>query len=255
MLKEKIRTILVDDEEDAVNLLQQLLNDYPEIEVLAVAYNTFDAYKVILEYEPDLVFLDVQMPRETGIDLAGKLKALTSCPAIIFVTAYDQYAIAAIKNAALDYILKPVNRTELKNAIFRFKEMKSHNRSEMANKLNQLFAQIAHPNKLRFSTRTGFFMIDPEKIIFCKADGNYSEFYTTEGKKEIVTTNLGHIEENLPEHCFYRVSRSHIINLNFVNRINRKERFCEIGVNGTTFNLSVPKNKIRELEHKLTEYY
>lgn len=254
MLKERIRTILVDDEEDAVNLLQQLLNDYPEIEVLAVANNTFDAYSMILEYEPDLVFLDVQMPRETGIDLAGKLKSLTSCPAIIFVTAYEQYAISAIKNAALDYILKPVNRTELKNAIFRFKEMKSH-KSEMANKLNQLFAQIAHPNKLRFNTRTGFFMIDPEKIIFCKSDGNYSEFYTTEGKKEVVTSNLGNIEEDLPEHSFYRVSRFHIINLNFVNRINRKDRCCEIGVNGTTFKLSIPKNKIRELEDKLSEHY
>ncbi len=251
MGKKKIKTLLVDDEINAISLLQHLLNDYPDIEIVATADNTFNAFKAIMEEEPDLVFLDIQMPGETGLELSEKLKALPSCPAIIFVTAHDQFAISAIKNAALDYILKPVNRSDLKEAIDRFRHMKYQ--KEMTSKLNQFFTQLTHPLKLKFNTRTGFFMIDPEKIIFCKSEGNYSEIFTSEGKKEIITSNLGYLEKNLPHEYFYRISRYNIVNLNFISRINRKDRFCEIGINGTTYKLPLPKNKIRELEDKLSE--
>ena len=252
MGKEKIKTLLVDDEKNAIRLLQLLLKDYPEIEVVATADNALDAYMVILEEEPDLVFLDIQMPRETGLELSEKLKALPSCPAVIFVTAYDQFAISAIKNAALDYILKPVSRSDLKEAMDRFRHMKYQ--EEMNHKLNQFFAQLTYPPKLKFNTRTGFIMIDPEKIIFCKAEGNYTEIFTSEGKKEIITSNLGHLEKSLSPEFFYRISRFNIVNLNFITRINRKDRFCEVGVNGTTYKLPLPKNKIRELEDKLSEH-
>jgi len=93
---EKIRAIIIDDEKDAIDLLLELMKDHPEAEVVATADSAGEAYRLILKHEPDLIFLDIQMPRETGMDLAEKLAGLPHPPEIIFVTAYDQYAISAI---------------------------------------------------------------------------------------------------------------------------------------------------------------
>ena len=250
MANEFIKTVLVDDEKDAIDLLAQLLQDFPEIRVVGTAFDSRDAYKLILNEEPDLVFLDIQLPRETGLDLAEKLKDLTQCPAIIFVTAYDQYAISAIKQAALDYILKPVDRTKLKEAITRYKTLKKQR--GISDSLEDLFNNLLYPHKLKFSTRTGFLMLDPEDVIYCHAEGNYTEIYTVKGEKEIVTTNLGKLERSLPKNIFYRMSRFHIVNTNFIRRVDRKNQLCELGLNGTLHTLPIPRNKIRELEARLS---
>jgi len=250
MANELIKTVLVDDEKDAIDLLAQLLNDFPEIRVVGTAYDARQAYQLITQKEPDLVFLDIQMPRETGLDLAEKIKDLPKCPAIIFVTAYDQYAISAIKQAALDYVLKPVDRSKLKEAITRYKNLKKQ--KTINERIEDLFNNLVYPRKLKFSTRAGFLMLDPEEVIYCHAEGNYTEIYTAKGEKEIVTTNLGKLEKTLPENIFYRMSRFHIVNIHFIKRIDRKKQLCELGVNGTLHSLSIPKNKIKELETRLT---
>jgi DNA-binding LytR/AlgR family response regulator len=95
-------------------------------------------------------------------------------------------------------------------------------------------------------------MLDPEDVIYCHAEGNYTEIYTVKGEKEIVTTNLGKLEKSLPKNIFYRMSRFHIVNIHFIKRIDRKKQLCELGVNGTLHSLSIPKNKIKELETRLT---
>ncbi len=251
MENELIKTILVDDEIDAVDLLSQLLKEYPEIRIVGTAYDARSAYKMIIEQEPDLVFLDIQMPPENGLDLAQKISTLPKCPAVIFVTAYDQYAISAIKQAALDYILKPVDRTKLNEAISRFKSMKRQ--SNLNKKLETFFNDIFHPRKLKFSTRTGFVMLDPGDVVYCHAEGNYTEIYTVKGEKEIVTTNLGKIEKSLPDSVFYRMSRFHVVNINFIKRVDRKNMLCELGINGTLYSLPIPRNKVKELETRLSK--
>ena len=251
MANSKIKTIIVDDEPDAIDLLKNLLKDFPEIDIVTTANSTFSAYKAVLEHQPDLLFLDIQMPMESGIELSERLCTLSIHPAIIFVTAYDKYAISAIKHAALDYILKPVNRSELKEAIFRFKTTKQQ--IKLAEKLDVLYAHFTHPTKLRVNTRTGFFIVDPSEIVYFQAEGNYTEIFTTQGKKELVSSNLGKIIETLPSDLFYRISRFNIVNLNFISRLDRKSKSCEIGINGTTFNLSIPKNQIKELDILLSK--
>ncbi len=251
MANSRIKTIIVDDEPDAIDLLKNLLKDFPEIDVVTSANNAIMAYKAILQHQPDLLFLDIQMPLESGIELSERLSKLSVHPAIIFVTAYDKYAISAIKHAALDYILKPVNRSELKEAIFRFKT--SQQQTRLAEKLDVLYAHFTHPTKLRFNTRTGFLMIDPAEIVYFQAEGNYTEIFTTQGKKELVSSNLGKIGKTLPPELFYRISRFNIVNLNFISRLDRKSKSCEIGINGTTFNLPIPKNQIKELDIMLSK--
>ena len=246
MANSKIKTIIVDDEPDAIDLLKNLLKDFPEIDIVTSANNAPSAYEAVLKHEPDLLFLDIQMPMESGIELAEKLSKLSVHPSIVFVTAYDKYAISAIKHAALDYILKPVSRHELKETILRFKT--SQKQIKLEEKLDVLYAHFTHPTKLRFNTRTGFFMIDPSEIIYFQAEGNYSEIFTTRGQKELVTSNLGKIGKTLSSDLFYRISRFNIVNLNFISRLDRKTKSCEIGINGTTFNLPIPKNQIKELD-------
>jgi DNA-binding LytR/AlgR family response regulator len=251
MASHRIKTIIVDDEPDAIELLTKLLKDFPEIKIIATANSASSAYKAVLKHEPDLLFLDIQMPMENGIELSEKLRALSIHPAIIFVTAYDKFAISAIRQAAFDYILKPVNRDELTEIVLRF--INSQQQIKLEEKLDYLYAHLTHPHKLRFNTRTGFIMIDPSDIIYCKAEGNYTEIYTQTGKRELITQNLGYLEQSLSSTLFYRISRFNIVNLNFISRIDRKTKSCEIGINGTTFKLPIPKKQMKELDILLSK--
>ncbi len=251
MAAENVRAIIIDDEKDAIDLLLELLKDHPGTEVVATADNAEEAYRLILAHKPDLVFLDIQMPRETGLELAKRLSDLPERPAVIFVTAYDQFAISAIKNAALDYILKPVNRKELDEAIARFRKRK--HQTDINKKLDDLVRQTLGYRKVKFNTRTGALILDPDEIVFCKAGGNYSEIFTASGKKELVSLNLGQVEKILPETVFVRISRFYIVNINFVSRIDRKNQNCEIGINGATYNLTLPKKNLNLLDRFLSE--
>jgi DNA-binding LytR/AlgR family response regulator len=251
MTNHRIKTIIADDEPDAVELLKKLLKDFSEIKIIATTNSASSAYKAVLKHEPDLLFLDIQMPMGNGIELSEKLRKLSIHPAIIFVTAYDKYAISAIRQAAFDYILKPVNRDELKEVVLRF--INSQQYIKLEEKLDHLYAHITYPHKLRFNTRTGFIMIDPSDIIYCKAEGNYTEIYTQTGKRELITQNLGYLEQSLSPTLFYRISRFNIVNLNFISRIDRKTKSCEIGINGTTFKLPIPKKQMKELDMLLSK--
>ena len=246
-----IKVVIIDDEPAAVKLLSRLLKYFPEVDIVATAFDADSAYEVILKYKPDLIFLDIQLPRESGIEICEKINTFSKHPAIIFVTAYDKFAIPAIKHAAFDYLLKPVDRNELKEAIFRFKL--SQNKLSLEEKLNRLYANLHHRRKLRFNTRSGFFMVDPSEIIYCEADGNYTKIHIISGKEEITTLNLTHLKQLLPPSLFYRISRFHIVNLQFVTRVDRKTRNCEIGINGIIYKLTIPRKNLKELENRLME--
>ncbi len=246
MGKDKIRTVIIDDEQHAVDLLIELLKGHPEIEVVASAHDSEEGYRMIMEHHPDLVFLDIQMPKENGLTLASRLPDLPNRPAIIFITAYDRFAISAIKEAALDYILKPVNRDELAEAIQRFQRYRF--RTHVNSKLEELLKKVSHPKRIRFNTRSGFLLIDPRDILYCTAEGNYTEITFTNGKREIVTNNLGNIQEMLPADTFFRASRSYLVNIHYIIRLERKSRNCEIGLNGFSHTLVLPRTRLVELE-------
>jgi len=245
-----IKTILVDDEPDAINLLKDLLVDIEEIEILATAKNVNNAYQVIIEHEPDLIFLDIQMPEQSGFELVKKLQNENIHLTIIFVTAFDEFAIQAIKHAAFDFLLKPIDRNELAEAIKRFKEEKQN--KSVPDKLDRLLAKLEQPKKIRFNTRTGYLLIDPEEIVYCESDGNYSDIHLTSGKKEIITCNLRGMEEKLPAEYFFRISRFNIVNLKYLARVDRKSKICELSAKDTNYQLHIPKKRIKELEKVLS---
>jgi len=219
-----IRSIIIDDEPNNIENLQILLNKYcPEINILATAINADSGIEAIRTYQPDLVFLDIQMPGKSGFDL---LKAFTSINfEIIFITAYDQYGIQAIKFSALDYLLKPVNINELKLAVekARLKIIAKQKDYNIANLLEYTKAGNKEIPKIALPTLQEIMYVRVDNIIRCEASNNYTLFYLQNGEKVLVCKTLKEFAELLTPHNFIRTHQSHLVNLLFVKSFLRED--------------------------------
>jgi two-component system LytT family response regulator len=242
-----IKLLIIDDEPEVRDLLSILLRSFQDVQVVGQASNVDEAVSMTIENNPDLVLLDIQMPGKDGFMYIEELHSQNLYPGIIFVTAYENYAVRAIKNAAFDYLLKPVKKEELFDAIKRF--MESMNRSKKTD-LAELVELLnkTKPGRLKLNTRTGYFFIDPDDIIYIEADGNYSQIRQVNGKTEITTISLGSLEKLLETGPFLRVSRSFIINMKYISRVDRRTNMCELEYNGSLHKLKIPSQKVKLLE-------
>jgi len=243
-----IKAIIVDDEERAITFLSELLSELSEVEIVATSNTVDDALAKILDVIPDVVFLDVQMPEKNGFELLHELAKYEPNPTIIFVTAYDEYAIEAIKHSAFDYLLKPVDPVELKKAIRRFQ---NESRNENLNKEYEKLASTGLINKIRFNSRTGSVFIDPDDIVYVQADGNYSMIFLKDGNMELVTTYISTIQERINLKHFFRAGRSLLLNLNCLNEIDRKKRICYLNTVVGNLEIRVPYKYVRRIEDLL----
>ncbi|MCE3280068.1 MAG: response regulator transcription factor [Bacteroidetes bacterium] len=218
------KAIIVDDELGARESLSKMLEKYcKNIEVVAKADNMMNAFIEITNHKPDLVFLDIEMPNGNAFDLLERFKEINFN--IIFVTAYDHYAIKAIKFSAIDYILKPVDPEELVNAVSRF-ESQHENKQSLDKKFKTLLSNVKPENKLKkvgIPDGDGLIFINLADIIRCDSDGNYTYFILTSGKKIIVSRTLGEYEQMFMDDNFFRVHRSHLINLEHVKKYIKGE--------------------------------
>jgi two-component system LytT family response regulator len=210
----KKNAIIIDDERLARNELKKMLASHPEIEIIGEAANADQGLRLINEMNPDLIFLDVQMPVKTGFDLLQELEKL---PTVIFTTAYDEYAIRAFEVNALDYLLKPIDPKRLSDAVQKFlaiddKEMLfSENRSEI---------------RLSLSESDQVFVKDGEKCWFVKlaeirlfeSVGNYARVFFGPNKP-LILKSLNSLEERLDARTFFRANRKHIVNLRMIERV------------------------------------
>ena len=240
------RTVLIDDEPDATQLLEKHLADFPEVQVIGKTHYAMEAVEMVQQLEPALLFLDIELPGKSGFDILDELLNLGLKPQVIFVTAYNDYAIRAIRYAAFDYLLKPVDQEELKAVISRLGQSTAvPNRGEQIRVLKE---QMTATKVLKFSTTGGFVVIKPEDIIYITADWNYAEIHFDDEKKEIVTMNLGSLEDILPPALFFRISRSVIINIGYLTRVSRKKRIATLVKDGKEFSFVIPLLNIRRLE-------
>jgi two-component system LytT family response regulator len=222
-----IRAIIVEDETESRKLLNTLIDKYcKDIEIVALAANVKQATEEIQNHKPDLVFLDITMPDGTGFDLLENMLAITFD--IIFTTATDKHAIKAIKYAALDYLLKPIDVEELKNSVH--KVIQKKNNLNTVENLTQLLDNLNENSdsyqKITLPTGTAYEMVYIKDIIRCEADGSYTTFFMANGKRFIVTYGLKHYEELLPEKIFIRIHRHHLVNINHVTRYLKTEGFA-----------------------------
>ena len=219
----KLKAIIVDDEEAARVSLQKLLEwNAPEVEVLDLCPGVDAAIRSIRKKDPDLVFLDIEMPVKNGFDLLQEIGQITF--EVIFVTAYDQFAIEAFKRHALAYILKPVDEDELKAVVDRAKRHTHDPLNEET--LLQLFEtlQVQQPGfkKIAIPTMDGLELIKVDEILRCTSEGNYTYIHQADSDPLLVSRTLKDIEEMLSQYKkFVRVHHSHLVNLFYVKRYQK----------------------------------
>lgn len=210
-----IRTILIDDERLARNELKKLLETHPEIDIVAEASNVQEGLDKIDEHQPDLIFLDIQMPGKTGFDL---LAELDRTPEVIFTTAYDEYALRAFEVNALDYLLKPIEPKRLADAI--------HKLQVDEDREHRLSNGDEHANKTLLGEHDQVFVKDGEKCWFVKLSeirlfesvGNYARVFFG-SNKPLILKSLNALEERLDEKVFFRANRKHIVNLRMIEKV------------------------------------
>lgn len=240
--------MIIDDEPDSVRELSDHLSRFDCLELLASVTDPGKAVHSILKVNPDVVFLDINMPGINGFEIVEVLHQTPLKPYIIFVTAFDKYAIQAIRTTAFDFLLKPINADELKNAIERLSGIQS--KDSVENSYNYL-TSISKKKKIKFNTTGGFILIDPDDILFIKADWNYSEIHYDQDTFELVSLNLGTVEGMLPEGNFARINRSVIVNLRYLDKVQRAKRVCVLKKGGKIYSFSIPVIRIRFLEDLL----
>lgn len=250
-MEEVLRILLVDDEPEAIELLTYMLAENREVKVVGAAGTVDQALKLMQEEQPHLVLLDIQMPEKDGFHFIEEAHRAGQVPGIIFVTAFEHYAIQAIRNSVFDYILKPVHQHELSSAIERFRTSKEQlHQHDFQRLLGAL--QERGPSRIKLNTRSGYLLINPEDIVYCQADGSYTHLHLSRGHSEIITQNLGAVEEKLVGNAFFRAGRSYILNLNYLRRVDRKSCICHMEYPGASCTIKIPAHKIRILESTFT---
>jgi two-component system LytT family response regulator len=200
----KIQVFIIDDEEDGRDYIALLLaNEFPDLELSFQASTIEEAYPQLVKQQPDILFLDIELEDGTGFDLLDKLQKVSS--QIIFITAYEQYAVRAIKKGAIDYLLKPIRRSDFIIAVN--KSLENIRNTKQLSQKDQLHAKINLP------TLNGFRRILIADIIRCEADSNYTFFYLADKSKILVSRTMQEFEDALLEHDFFRVHHKHLINL------------------------------------------
>jgi two-component system, LytTR family, response regulator len=240
-----IKTIIVDDEFNAREFLQKLLQRYfpDKFIVLALCESVDDAIIAIEKFNPELVFLDVQMPNKNGFQLFKELNKINF--EVIFTTAHSEFAIDAIKCSALDYLLKPINYIDLLETVKKY-ESKLHKASQQE-KLMLLMENLdtgnSEYNKIALPTETGFELIKTNAILYCEADSNYCKIVCLDGKKIVLSKTLKFIEELLPTSIFQRIHKSYLVNLNYVTRFNKTNDLIVELANGESLPVSIRKKE------------
>ncbi len=219
-----IRSIIIDDEADAREGLKMAIERFcPEVEIISICTSPMEGIEYIQKLQPDMVFLDIQMPHMSGFNLLEKLGDFNF--EVIFVTAHDQYAIKAIRFSALDYLLKPVDIDELQKAIGKAGERikQKDSKNQYASLLKNMGSPHHPLEKLAIPTMEGILLEPINEIIYCEADRNYTNLNMTGGRKIVVSKNLKDFENMLADSGFFRIHHAHLINLKHVKKYIKGE--------------------------------
>ncbi len=243
-----LKAIIVDDEFSAIKSLKWEIDKFcKEIEVSNFYTNPMDAIEGINLLKPDCVFLDIEMPEMDGFQLLKHLKYRDF--ELVFTTAYDQYAIKAFKQDAIDYLLKPVDSDDLVIAVEKIREKKAQN--AIGEQLKSLIAKIQVSGKqkipLSFSTKTIY--VDRDEILYCKSDGNYTEVHMTDNHKEVISKKLKDVEELIDSEKFLRVHHSYVINMDHLKEYIKTEGQYLVLKDGSS--IPVSRSKKPDLLHFL----
>ncbi len=236
------RILIIDDEKRIRDFVKRMVDSFAfDVEVYTDGENVETGLKAIQELKPDIVFLDIQMPDGTGFDLLNQVGEKNF--ELIFITAFQEYAIMAIKFSALDYILKPIDAEELKTALQNALDTIDFKKEETQYEALTHNLNTHQKRKLVLKTQESVHVVDLNEIIRCEADKNYTFFYLNSGKKILVSRTLKDFELLLANHGFFRVQQSHLINLEYIVRYDKSEGGSVIMKDGAAVPLSTAKKE------------
>jgi len=223
-MDEIIRVFIVDDEPKAISILKKMLSKIPCIEIIGTNTNPELAIDEILKLKPDLLFLDIEMPNVSGLSLVEDLLKKAFRAFVIFTTAYNKYALQALKLYAVDYLLKPIGESELKESIERFSN--SEKKIEQAKKIDFLITFFSKNRNLQVKNASSIY--DSSEIAYCLSNGSDTKVYLFDGKEEIVPLNIGAFLSKFNTHKIIRLGRSLAINHDFIAFIDKEQKVCEL---------------------------
>jgi two-component system LytT family response regulator len=249
-----LKAVIVDDELDAIESVKLILQEnFPDISIAGTAQSVKQACEVIVDANPDIVFLDIEMPDGNGFDVLEKIQVRNFN--VIFITAYNQYAIKAFKYSAIDYVLKPIDIDDFINAIEKIEQNTSDNHI-VEDKIDVLLENIngTKPEKIALSTLESIEFVKISEIIKIEAEGSYSTLKFIDQTELVVSKNLGEFESLLEDHPFYRPHQSHLINLLHVKKVTRLGNEIVMDDGSVAFLSRRKKNQFMELMSSMVQH-
>lgn len=250
----KITCVIIDDEINAREALQGLIQRYfnERVSVIELCNSIQEGVKAINKHQPGLVFLDIEMPHGNGFELFNYFNNINFD--IIFTTAHPKYAIDAIKHAAFDYLLKPINLVELQDVLNRYQlnSVKKQKEEKLQKLLTNLAGSGRAFSRIAFPTLTGYQLENHNAITHCIAEENYSRVFTVDDRQLVVSKNLGLLQEMLPEKIFFRIHKSYLVNLNYIKSYSRYQRHFITLEDGTE--LDVAKRRIDDFVQTIARF-
>jgi len=236
----KKKVLIIDDENRTRDFVKKMIDSFQlDLEVFTDGENVETGIEAINRIQPDIVFLDIQMPDGTGFDVLNSLE--TKKFEVIFITAYQEYAIKAIKFSALDYILKPIDAEELHSAVLTAIDSVDFKKEDLQYEALENNIQPGNRRKLVLKTQECVYIVDLMEIIRCEADKNYTFFFLNSGKKILVSRTLKDFETMLNGYGFFRIQQSHLINLDYLDRYDKHQGGAIIMKDGSALPLSPAK--------------
>lgn len=242
-----MKAIIIDDEELARSIVKEYLSAYPGIDVVQECSDGFEGIKAIQQHKPDLVFLDIQMPKINGFEI---LELLEQPPAVIFTTAFEEYAIKAFESHAIDYLLKPFSKERFDKALQKWQQQNSQEKNSETQKLLNSTALTPAQNSRVVVKDNGKIRIIPvSQIRYLEAADDYVKIHTADGVF-LKNKTMGYFEDTLDQQHFIRIHRSYIINVQLISRIDPYEKESHLAILSIGIKLPVSKSgyaKLREV--------
>jgi two-component system LytT family response regulator len=234
-----IRCVLIDDESNSLEMMEWLLKTYcPQVRIVEMCNSAAAGIAAIRTHMPDVVFLDIEMPKMNGFDMLEQFDKLSFD--VVFCTAYDQFAIKAFRYSALNYLLKPIDPDDLKATIVRIEEKRNAPSKEQIELLLQSMHQPARPTiqRIALTTGDGMIFVPTTDILYCQAESNYTNVVLSGNKKILVSKVLKEIDEALSGSDFFRIHNSFLVNLNHISRYVRGDGGYVVMADGATVGIS-----------------
>jgi len=233
-----IHAVIIDDEQKCTETLSILIKMHcPEINIDAICNNGEEGIKAINQFKPDVVFLDIEMPKMNGFDMLEKFEKIFFH--VVFTTAYNQFAIKAFRYSALNYLLKPIDPDDLKVTVNRLKELKNSSFKEQFEILLQSVRDNKNkPQRIALSTGDGLIFVNTKDIMYCQSDSNYTNVLLLTGEKYLLAKPLKEFEDTLSGDNFYRIHNSYLVNLDQIKKFVRGDGGYVVMNDGTQITIA-----------------